>query len=166
MVEWEERHDDDTKEYHAKKKLIDFKQTVFVFPEGGLQPGDYTIGFEFMLPLGLPASMHFDQKQGYLDCEAKVTYKVITHLCDHSGNKMEYKSMILVQEPPVEFIPGGGGKWEGEVSAYCGSKKGKTTLHVQFDKNVFYSNEVAHANIVVDNSKCEMGIKEVEFEIE
>ena len=59
-VEWEERGDDETHEYHGKKKLIDFKQTVFVFPPGGLQPGDYTIGFEFMLPVDLPASMHFD----------------------------------------------------------------------------------------------------------
>ena len=79
---------------------------------------------------------------------------------------MQYKSMILVHEPPVAFVAGGGGKWEGEVSAYCGSKKGKTTLNVQFDKNVFYNNEIAQANISVDNSKCEMNIKEVEFEIE
>jgi hypothetical protein len=31
-------------------------------------------------------------------------------------------------------------------------EKGKTSLSVRFDKNVFFSNETAHAEVEVDNS--------------
>mgnify|MGYP003706471881 CR=1 FL=1 len=48
----------------------------------------------------------------------------------------------------------------------CGCcDKGKTNLAVQFDKNVFFGNEVAKARVTVDNKDCSLNIKEVEFQV-
>lgn len=34
---------------------------------------------------------------------------------------------------------------------------------VNFDKNIFYANEIANAMITVNNSECQLKITEVEF---
>ena len=43
--------------------------------------------------------------------------------------------------------------------------KGSASLSVNFDKNVFYSNEIANADVMVDNSKSQLKINEVEFQV-
>lgn len=36
---------------------------------------------------------------------------------------------------------------------------------VNFDKNIFYSNELANAMITVNNSECSLNITEIEFQV-
>jgi len=36
---------------------------------------------------------------------------------------------------------------------------------VNFDKNIFYSNEIANAMVTVNNSECKLKIIEVEFQV-
>lgn len=48
-------------------------------------------------------------------------------------------------------------------SCCCTSKVGSTDMVVNFDKNIFYSNEVANAMITVNNSDCKLKITEIEF---
>ena len=44
--------------------------------------------------------------------------------------------------------------------------QGKTQMAVRFDKNVFFSNEVANADVTVDNHQCKLRITSVDFEVE
>jgi hypothetical protein len=46
----------------------------------------------------------------------------------------------------------------------CGSK-GSMGLQVHFPKNVFYNNEIAYANVELDNSKSAIDITMVDFEV-
>ena len=43
--------------------------------------------------------------------------------------------------------------------------KGPATIKATFDKNVFYANETAWANVTVDNSKCNEKVQYVDFEV-
>lgn len=38
-------------------------------------------------------------------------------------------------------------------------------MKVNFNKNVFYTNEVAQAFICVDNSECGMAVSQIKFEL-
>ena len=38
-------------------------------------------------------------------------------------------------------------------------------MSVLFDKNIFYSNEIAHATVTINNSKSELDIADIEFQI-
>jgi len=42
-------------------------------------------------------------------------------------------------------------------------QRGISKVNVKFIINVFYSNELAYAEVLVDNSKCELDVEEVEF---
>lgn len=56
---WYSQSDGNSTSRHKARynhRHIDCKFTVFTFNQGPLQPGDYTIPFEFDLPLNLPAS--------------------------------------------------------------------------------------------------------------
>ena len=44
-------------------------------------------------------------------------------------------------------------------------KAGPTKLAVRFNKNVFFANEVAYAEVKVDNVNCGLDIKEIEFQV-
>lgn len=81
--------------------------------------------------------------------------------------------MLMIHEKPVDFETNATKKHTAELTSCCANKcicniccygpKGSTDLTVNFDKNVFYSNEVANALIGVDNSNQHLKIKEVEF---
>ena len=51
------------------------------------------------------------------------------------------------------------------MTTCCCCDKGSSGLEVRFDKNVFYSNEIASADVTVDNSKSQLPITEVEFQV-
>jgi len=43
--------------------------------------------------------------------------------------------------------------------------KGSIDVQVHFPKNVFYNNEIAYANVEIDNSKSGLDITMVDFEV-
>lgn len=51
------------------------------------------------------------------------------------------------------------------VSNKCCGSTTATELIVSFDKNIFYSNEQANALVTVNNSKCKLTIKKIEFQV-
>ena len=87
--------------------------------------------------------------------------------------------MLVVHEPPVVFqaeqtlqqhvnlvtccCGGCIADWCCVCPGCCG--KGATGMMVKFEKNIFYSNEVANSLVSVDNSKMNMQITEVEFQV-
>lgn len=130
-----------------------------------MNPGDYTIAFEFFLPNNIPSSILFERNDIMHEPEAKIVYKVITNLHTTTKQKMTYKSMIVVHEPPVQFQTNTGISDTKPITVWCTQDKGPTTLTVNFQKNVFYGNEMAVANVQVDNSKCDSRITEIEFQV-
>mmetsp|Transcript_28176 Transcript_28176/g.42648 ORF Transcript_28176/g.42648 Transcript_28176/m.42648 type:complete len:116 (-) Transcript_28176:284-631(-) len=51
------------------------------------------------------------------------------------------------------------------LTTCCCSDQGTGNLKVSFNKNVFFSNEVATASVAVDNSKSQLFVKSVEFRV-
>ena len=84
-------------------KYIDCKVNVFQF-QGVLQPGDYTMPFEFDLPLNIPGSVIWKRPDIYEqpDIEIKYTIKVILKTKDK--HILKYKHLLLIREPPINFL--------------------------------------------------------------
>ena len=51
------------------------------------------------------------------------------------------------------------------LSTWCCLGKGSVDVAVHFPKNVFYNNEIAYANVEIDNSKSDLDINMVDFEV-
>ena len=51
------------------------------------------------------------------------------------------------------------------ITTCCCLDKGKTGLAVNFDKNVFFGNEIAKAGVTVDNHDCKLKISEIQFNV-
>jgi hypothetical protein len=83
---------------HAKKNIFHFKSPAVIFP-GSLSPGDASIPFGFMLPVGLPSSFFFKQGHHNLKPEAKIKYHIKATLKDAEGHKVtSYKQVLIVRE--------------------------------------------------------------------
>jgi hypothetical protein len=51
------------------------------------------------------------------------------------------------------------------LSTWCCLGKGCVDVAVHFPKNVFYNNEIAYANVEINNSKSGIDINMVDFEV-
>ena len=71
--------------------------------------------------------------------------------------------MIVIQEPPVQFQQNAMCNQTVSLTTCCCCNQGESSLSVKFDKNIFYSNEQALADVLVNNSKSKLRISEVEF---
>ena len=79
----------------VKKKYehvhIDCRVPVFHFEQGPLQPGDYTLPFEFDLPNELPASIMWKRKDDWAKPSIKIKYSVKTIIKTHDEKILKYK---------------------------------------------------------------------------
>ena len=82
---------------------MDFKGDCFSFQQD-LMPGDYTIPFEFTLPPGVPASIMYHNQHHYDSPKAFVKYSVKATIVTHSRQTLKYKQMLVIHEPPVQFV--------------------------------------------------------------
>ena len=128
-----------------------------------LQPGDYQIPFEFTLPMNIPATIMYKNCHDHDKPKAKLLYSVKSVLHTHDKKEMKYKQLLVVHEPPVEFLADHANTHTTNLSTWFCRQKGKGSISAQFQKNVFYSNEVAWANVSVNNAESQLDITEVEF---
>jgi len=108
-----------------------------------LNPGDYTIPFEFTLPEGIPSSIFYKDKGCEACPKAKVKHTIKAILNTVEGYKMKYKQYINIHEPPVQFHEHAAGKVEQNITSWGCCGKGPTSMNVVFNKNVFFQNEHA-----------------------
>lgn len=95
--------------------------------------------------------------------KAQVKYSVKARLLTHDNQYLKYKQMLVIHEPPVSFQQNTTLKHDVRLTSCCCGNcicnccccgpSGNTDLTVNFDKNIFYSNEVASSMVTVDNSK-------------
>lgn len=91
----------------TSKMLINFRAVCHTFDPalGPLPPGDYTIPFEFTLPLGMPASIMYHNINHHDMPKAVVKYSFKAKIVNHDKSILKYKQLIVVHEPPVAFNP-------------------------------------------------------------
>ena len=86
---------DQSRTRHIKEKLhrkiLEFKGTCFTFQQPYLNPGDYTIPFEFDLPAHLPASIAYHNRGHHAKPKAFLKYTVLATIHTHQHKKMKYK---------------------------------------------------------------------------
>lgn len=147
---------------YVSKKILQFKGNCFTF-QGALAPGDYTIPFEFKLPNNVPASMLFENRQNHNEPVVKIKYTIQAILNMQDRSVLKYKQWLVLHEPPVPFEPNSSSQQTVPLTVFCCCGKGTSKLDVTFSKNVFYSNEIAYADVKVDNSQSQLRVKEIEF---
>lgn len=88
--------------HYNTRQSIEFKGKCFTFT-GALNPGDYTIPFEFALPENMPASMMWDRYDIHDSPKATVKYHCEATLVTQENTECKYEQMLVVHEPPVAF---------------------------------------------------------------
>jgi hypothetical protein len=120
-----------------------------------------------MLPANLPSSIYFHNWNDDQKAKAFCQYSIKAELKLRSwfGKSLKYKQILTIHEPPVAFTPDAYLQQTADIATCCCMAKGTCGLEVKFNKNVFYSNETAFADVRVDNSKCLLNVNTVEFEV-
>ena len=156
-----ERHE---KMKHAKK-FLNYKQLVWMSPQQ-IMPGDYTIGFNFLLPNKLPSSFMFKGKKHDREApKAKVKYFAKAVL-DCEGEDMKHKSVLIIREKATSAKSDISLSETSEIKTWGCCAQGTSKLEAKFNKNVFTPAEDAEGDLMIDNSNCKVKVKEVKFAIE
>eukprot|EP00347_Sterkiella_histriomuscorum_P001387 403372231 len=161
------RHETYWEKKKARKELLDAKQPVFVFPGGNLLPGDYVIPIQFTLPKNIPSSMFFKNKHSQRKPKAQVKYTICCKMQTRSDkHEMKYKQVLIIRENPPSFQGGIAGFQSNKLTTWCCVDQGISKIDVTFDKNTFFPNEKAHSKVTLDNSKCNLNMKNVRMAVE
>lgn len=80
-------------------------------------PGDYSIPFQFHLPMGIPSSIYYKNTFGLKKPKAKVKYTIKTVL--HGGDTMKYKQVLIVREIPREEFAQLTQSMENKITTWC-----------------------------------------------
>lgn len=147
-----------------KGKFLEFKQPVFMIQGGMLNPGDYVIQFSFMLPQDIPSSFYLKERHCREKPKGKVKYycQIKTDGAS-SDDKMKYKNTFMVREKAVNFKVGHVHEESHGITVCCCCEKGQSKLTCTFEKNIYCPNEIARASVTIDNSQCEVGVKDIKF---
>jgi len=82
--------------------------------------------------------------------------------------------MIVIHEQPVEFVENKTDAKATKLASCCGClctctgmtcicDTGYTNMTVNFEKNVYFANDMANSMVNIDNSQSHLDIKEVDF---
>jgi hypothetical protein len=109
--------------HHEKRKvvreIIHYNQPAFVFT-GPINPGDFSIPFQFPLPMGLPSSLFFKRHTDHRKPSAKVKYHIKASLIDHHGKKiMTYKQVVMIREMIPQGLSNISSHSEHDVKTGC-----------------------------------------------
>ena len=150
----------------ADKKIMEYKNSCFNF-SGGLFPGDYAIPFKFQLPTGIPSSILYNDKKHNRLPKAKVKYHIKAVVETFDGHSaMKYKQILIVREKPPHFEQNISQISEHKITTWCCVNQGVSRIEVNFDKNTFFPNETCKCLAVIDNSKCNIAMKNIRLSIE
>jgi hypothetical protein len=161
-----EGENDDEYRYKAKNVFIDLKLNCIDFPEA-LGPGDYTFAFDLILPTtGCPASIEFNDSNDRHRPKARVQYTMKAIIETTDNRVLKYKQLLIIHGKPVSFVQDKYDEHNVNISeclCVIPVDRGWCKLQVRFQKNVFFANEKAYCEVLVDNSKCDQKIEEIEF---
>ena len=66
-------------EVKTYNNILNYDAQVYQFPNNQVQPGQYVMGFQVMLPEGLPGSMQ-QKWPGYAEAYGKISYYVRAYI--------------------------------------------------------------------------------------
>lgn len=162
-------HRTDHVERKGIMRFLDFEDDAFKFNGQPLQPGHYTIPFEFKLPTDIPASMQFkDANHKDKPC-MKIKFHIrVNLLCNNEHDNMVYKQIMVIRTAVPPFKEGEKNlqQIQPQDNSFCScfsSGKGKTTVGTLFEKNIYTPNEVAIAHVDINNEECKTDIHSVSF---
>ena len=86
-----------------------------------MQPGDYTVPFEFTLPRGIPSSMLFNRPEMRGMPVAVIKYHLRVKLITASTKDKEifYKQVLIVREPATNFAVAINQMNECKITTWC-----------------------------------------------
>lgn len=152
---------------HRHRKFLEYKQRVFAVPGGFINAGSSEVGFQFVLPMGIPSSFYYKDKKCREKAKAKVKYTVKATLCSTlTHDEMKYKQVLIIREPPVTFKVGEKQQEVSRIKTCCCLDKGTSTMYSEFEKNVFLPNETVKGYVHVDNDHCQIACTNVHFAAE
>ena len=149
------------------KKIIDFNGTCFVF-QYELEPGDFTIPFEFVLPAKIPGSVMFrdDTMRESPRAEVKYYIKSIITYKDNDLEPVIFRSLLKVLEQPSEDSKSYIVPKTITTSRFLGClMKGETTVSLYMKKKIYFTNDELDIDVIIDNKNCQYDIDLVQVEL-
>ncbi|TMW65700.1 hypothetical protein Poli38472_008342 [Pythium oligandrum] len=140
-VSWEQRigQEFETEDFEREHEFFKEKIILSQIPHT-LQPGDYVYPFQYQLPSTLPGVFSLERYAclGVNNLEATVQYKFKATLED-----LKARTYVVVHERLAQRIQPSQDSITQNIHWFCCLSRGKCTLAVAMDKNVYLPGETA-----------------------
>lgn len=130
------------KEYREEKQVYNFEDKVFEFSDCIIQPGQYDIPIQFVLPANLPTSFEHQWHTTAGKCIANVSYTVEVMLIGmHNKKKIIDRKTLFINQPPLQKTHGDAKELTQKMkSCYCFSR-GELKMKAYSEKNNYTCGE-------------------------
>ena len=142
-----------TSYYEGKKKVCNFKQALYHFPNPIL-PGGFSLPFTFRLPQNIPGSFNFNGTKS----KAKIEYKFHAKLESTANENYKGKTGIHIIQPKFTYTNEVKSNKDAHLSTWCCLNKGKCFIHVKHHQDVYTPNQIATFTTKLDNSQSKLDI--------
>ena len=147
-------------EYTSVKHVVD----IYDWHAGAvIPPGQFSFPISFKIPAGLASS--FFLRSG--TTVAEIAYYVEAYLKPERDiyPKIKHKRSITIRQALKNQITTKEVSINQEVTSCCCCSKGTVSMWTAFEKNAYAPGEQARVVTEVDNSKCEVAVTNIRFEL-
>jgi hypothetical protein len=140
----------------ACEPTVEIKALLFVWPDGVINPGQYSLPFIVKVPDGLPSSLNWVHN----DWKASITYTVSVYLTDAIRDSTEVALHQRLGLPQHELTV----KRSSEVRVWCASK-GQATNSAEISRPAYFVGEAIDLILKYDFSECKAGAHAYKIEL-
>ena len=147
-------------EYVSVKHVVD----IYDWHSGAvIPPGQFSFPISFKIPAGLASS--FFLRSG--TTVAEIAYYVEAYLKPEKDiyPKIKHKRSITIRQALKNQITTKEVSINQEVTSCCCCSKGTVSMWTAFEKNAYAPGEQARVVSEIDNSKCEVAVTNIRFEL-
>ncbi|EAS01748.1 arrestin (macronuclear) [Tetrahymena thermophila SB210] len=169
---WEEKKKKSNKiggKYHTqtyykfhtgKNTFFSHQFPLYIWSNFSYMPaGQFTFPFQFKLMDTLPGSYY--ENGTYKGCEYKaaIKYKVKVEISSSNNKKLKNKQDLIIREPLKTQVAS---QYQEDVvkpKTWCCISQGQSQIKCHFERNSYMPGETAHMLVDIDNSQCNLQIK-------
>lgn len=173
QTRWQENQDgtrtaiQETIEHKGHNSFYRHKFPVFVFNGDNVLPGQYCFPFSLIPGSHLPGT--FSEKEHHFS--AAIKYKVKVELSPHHHHKHKVKDLKYTQElvlrEPIKNQMMYNVPIENSINAttWCCISQGLSKIKCFFEKNTYCPGELANMICEIDNSLCDLSVRNVNIRL-
>lgn len=145
-----------TDHFNGKSIICNFNSPIFKW-DSSLNPGGYSLPFNFVLPSNIPNSFQYVNGP----TKANIKYKFYAKLESVTNEELHAKTLIQIQQGSFTYNENILTYKQVKLNTWCCCNQGECKISVMFPQELYTHTQAITCMVEIDNSQSKLDILEV-----